>query len=146
MLRIEMSEVINRPVEDVWTVVTNFDNWAKAASSRSEFRQTSEGPLRVGATVESRRAILGRSLKLHSIVVSEYEPNRAFGITDKTPGLRPIAGRFTFEPAPGGTRLTRSAEVDLGRGRLLEPVFAPLLRRSWRYELAAMKRLVEAGG
>src|SRR5712691_2002975 len=56
MLRIEMSEVINRPVEDVWRVVTNFDNWAKAARSRSEFRQTSEGPLGVGATVESRRA------------------------------------------------------------------------------------------
>jgi hypothetical protein len=83
MLRIEMSEVINRPVEDVWAVVTNFDNWAKAASSRSEFRQTAEGPLRVGATVESRRAILGRSLKLHSIVVSEYEPNRAFGLASR---------------------------------------------------------------
>jgi len=25
-MRIEMSEVINRPVEDVWKFVTNFDN------------------------------------------------------------------------------------------------------------------------
>jgi len=145
-MRIEMSEVINRPVEDVWKFVTNFDNWAKAAKSGSEFRQTSEGALGVGATVESRRTILGRSLKLHSIVITEYEPNRAFGMTDKAPGLRPATARFTFEPAPEGTRLTRSAEVELGRGRLLEPVFAPLLRWGWRSEGAAMKRLVEAGG
>ena len=100
----------------------------------------------VGATVESRRTVLGRTLKLARIVITEYEPNRTFGMTVKLPGLRPGAMRFTFEPAPQGTRVTRSLELRLGRGRLLEPVFAPLLRRSWRYELAAMKRLVEAGG
>lgn len=146
MARMEMSVVINRPVEDVWKFVTNFDNWAKTARSGSEFRQTSEGALGVGATVESRRTILGRSLKLHSIVITEYEPNRSFGMTDKAPGLRRASGRYTFEPAPEGTRVTRSGELELGRGRLLWPVFAPLLRRAWRYEFAAVKRLIEAGG
>lgn len=146
MLRMEMSEVINRPVEDVWRVVTNFDNWAKAARSGSEFRQTSEGPLGVGATVESCRTIVGRNLKLHSIVITEFEPNRAFGMTDKAPGLRRGSQRFTFEPVPEGTRVTRSVEGELGRGRLLEPVFARLLRRFWRYEFAVMKRFIEAGG
>ena len=146
MLGLEMSVLINRPVEDVWRVVTNFDNWAKLARSGSEFRQTSEGALGVGATVESRRTILGRSLKLHSIVITEYEPNRVFGMTDKAPGLRRGTERFTFEPVPEGTRFTRLVEGELGRGRVLEPVIAPLLRRFWRYEFAALKRLVEAGG
>jgi hypothetical protein len=145
MLRVKMSEVINRPVEEVWTVITNFDNWAKAARSGSEFRQTSAGPMGPGATVESSRKILGRTLRLHTIVVTEYEPNRALGITDKVPGLRPIAGRYTFEPAPEGTRVTRSAEVDLGRGRVLQPLFRPLLRRIWRSEGTAMKRFIETG-
>ena len=144
MLRLEMSEVVNRPVEDVWKYITNFDNWAKMARSSSAFRQTSPGAMGVGATVESRRMILGRTLKLHSIVITEYEPNHVFGMTDKAPGLRPAVGRFTFAPAPGGTRVTRSAEVELGRGRLLEPVLTPLLRRIWRHEGAAAKRVIEA--
>jgi uncharacterized protein YndB with AHSA1/START domain len=144
MLRIEMSQVVNRPVEDVWNVVTNFDNWTKAARSGSEFRQTSAGAMGVGATVESRRTILGRTLKLHHIVITEWEPNRTFAYTDKAPGVRSGLNRLTFEPAPQGTRVTRSAEGELVGGRLLEAVFAPLLRRFWRYEFAAMKRLVEA--
>ncbi len=146
MLRVAMSLVIKRPVEDVWKFVTNFDNWAKMASSQSEFRQTSEGPLGVGAIVESRRTILGRSVKLHDIVVTDYESSRVFGMTDKTPGLQRASQRFEFEPAPEGTRLTRSVEVELGRGRPLEPVLASLVRRSMRTEFAALKRLVEAGG
>jgi carbon monoxide dehydrogenase subunit G len=144
MMRIEMSEVVNRPVEHAWKVLTNFDNWAKAAKSASEFRQTSPGALGVGATVESRRTILGRTLKIHDIVITEYEPNRVLAMTDKAPGLRPGAQRFTFEPDLAGTRVTRSIELDLGRGRLLEPLVTPLLRRIWRYEGAAMKRVMEA--
>src|SRR5712691_6885760 len=81
---------------------------------RHEFRQLGQGsqepqrvPTNVGGSpgrrrdrgepsrVESRRAILGRRLMLHSIIVSKYESNRACGITDKTPGLRHISWRFT---------------------------------------------------
>ncbi len=144
MIRIKMSEVVNRPIEDVWKGVTNFDNWAKAAGSGSEFRQTSAGAMGVGGIVEARRTILGRSRKTHSMVITEYEPNRLLGMTDNVPGLRATPQRFTFEPAPEGTRVTRSIELGLGRGRVLEPVFAPLLRRIWRYEGAAMKRVIEA--
>jgi hypothetical protein len=79
------------------------------------------------------------------MTITDYEPNRVFGMTDKVPGLRRLPQRFTFESTPDGTRVTRSVELELGRGRLLEPVFAPLLRRIWRYEGAAMKRLIEAG-
>ena len=143
MIRIKMSEVVNRPVEDVWVGVTNFDNWAKAAGSGSEFRQTSDGIMGVGAIVEAHRTILGRSRKTHSMIITDYEPNHVFGMTDKVPGLRRLPQRFTFESTPEGTRVTRSVEVELGRGRLLEPVFAPLLRRIWRYEGTAMKRVIE---
>jgi hypothetical protein len=71
MLRIEMSQVVNRPVEDVWNVVTNFDNWSLAGR---EFRQISAGAMGVRATVESRRTILGRTLKLNHIVITEWGP------------------------------------------------------------------------
>jgi hypothetical protein len=40
MTLIEMNDVFNRPAEDVWKVVTNFDNWAKASLSKGDWRQT----------------------------------------------------------------------------------------------------------
>lgn len=144
VLRIEMSRVINRPPESVWKVVTNFDNWAKASLSKGDWRQTPEGATVLGTTVESSRKIFGRARTIHKYVVTEYEPYRFFGMTDKVPGLPRLPQRFTFEPAPGGTRVKRSVELDLGRGRLFEPAFRLLLLRLWPLEFAGMTRLVEA--
>jgi uncharacterized protein YndB with AHSA1/START domain len=144
MLRIEMSQLVNRPVERVWDVVANFDNWSLAGR---EFRQTSAGAMGVGATVESHRTILGLTLTLNHIVITEWEPDRTFEFSDKAPPLaQRISGRFTFEPVPEGTRITRSVEAELVGGRTVEAVFTPLFRRFWRYEFTAWKRRIEAGG
>jgi len=146
MRRIGMSWVIHRPAEDVWKFVTNFDNWAKASVSRGEWRRTPNGPTELGTTVETSRKILGRPWHIHSYVVTEFEPYRVFGMTDKVPGLPRINQRFTFEPTSYGTRATRLAELDLGRGRLLEPALHWVLRRMWPVETAGMTRLIEKGG
>jgi hypothetical protein len=143
MRRLEMSWVFDRPPEDVWKVVTNFDNWAKASLSKGEWRHNPEGAARLGTTVESSRKILGRSRNIHRYVVTEFEPFRLFGMTDKVPGLPAMAQRFTFERTTEGTRFTRSADLDLQRGRLLEPALRWLLRRLWPVEAAGMRRLVE---
>jgi hypothetical protein len=146
MRRIEVSWVIHRPAEDVWKFVTNFDNWAKASISKGEWRRTPEGATVLGTTVETSRRILGRTRHLHSYVVTEFEPYKVFGMTDKFPGMRRVNQRFTFEPTPDGTRVTRSAELNLGRGRLLEPVLQWVVRRTWPVETAGMTRLIEKGG
>jgi hypothetical protein len=143
MRRLEKSWVFDRSAEDLWKVVTNFDNWAKASLSKGEWIRTPEGPTELGTTVESSRKILGRSRHIHSYVVTEFEPFRTFGMTDKVPGLKAMNQRFTFEPTPEGTRLTRSADLDLGRGRRFEPAFGWMLYRMWPVEAANLRRLVE---
>jgi hypothetical protein len=146
MLRMRMSWVVNRPAEDVWKVVTNFDHWAKASISGGEWRHTPEGATVLGTIVESSRKIFGRTRTLHRYVVTDFEPNRLFGMTDKFPGFPLMAQHFTFEPTPEGTRVTRAGDLDLGRARFLEPVLRLLLGRTWPIEGAAMIRLAEAGG
>ena len=147
MRRLEMSWAVKRPPEDVWKVVTNFDHWAKASISKGEWRHTPEGATRLGTTVASSRKILGRTRNLHKYVVTEFDPYRAFGMTDKVPGLPVIPQRFTFEPTPEGTRVTRSVDLDFGgwRGRVLEPALHWLTRRTWPVETAGMTRLIEKG-
>jgi hypothetical protein len=90
MRRIEMSWVIHRPPEDVWKFVTNFDNWARASISKGEWQRTPEGATALGTTVETSRKILGRTRHLHSYVVTEFEPYKVFGMTDKFPGMRRV--------------------------------------------------------
>jgi hypothetical protein len=102
------------------------------------------GPTELGTTVETSRKMLGRKRHIHSYVVTEFEPYRAFGMTDKVPGMRRMNQRFTFEPTPEGTRVTRTADLDLGRGQLLEPVLRWLVGRTWPIETRGMTRLIEA--
>lgn len=147
-MRFERSVVIARPVEDVWAFLTNLDNFRHVSISGSEFRQSSSGPLGVGASVESHKLVLGRfDIRLQGLVITEVEPNRTIAMTLRT-GLSRELGthRFTLEPITEGTRLTRLAEMDLKRGvRPFASILTRVLGWGWPRELARIKRLVEAG-
>jgi uncharacterized protein YndB with AHSA1/START domain len=146
-MRIEKSVVIARPVEDVWAVLSNLDNVKRWSISGSEARQTSPGPLGVGASLEEVKVVLGRfHLKLRDLVVTEFEPNRTIALTDNRVGIaHPGRQRFTFEPIKEGTRLTQVVEINLKRG--IQPFF---MLANWASggggrQLANLKRLVESG-
>jgi carbon monoxide dehydrogenase subunit G len=147
-MRFERSVVIERPVEDVWAFLTNLDNFRHVSISGSEFRQSSPGPLGVGTSVESHRLVLGRfDMRLQTLVVTDYVLNRTVGMTLRI-GLaaQPGIHRWTVEPINEGTRLTRSAEMELKRGiRPFAGILTGVLGWGWPRELGRIKRLVEAG-
>jgi uncharacterized protein YndB with AHSA1/START domain len=100
VMRIEKSVVIARPVGDVWAVLSNLDNFKRWSLSGQEYKQTSPGPLGVGASVEGGRVVLGRfHMRLQGLVVTEYEPNRTVAMTVRV-GIAQQPGtlRFTLEP------------------------------------------------
>ena len=141
MLRIEKSVLIDRPVQVVWDFVGDLKNSPDWTRSGSELRQTSEGPVGVGTTIESRRRLFGRDVKSQSLRVVGYEPIREVVFEGSVPLLGHPNMRLSFEPSGGGTRLTRMAELDLaGPLRILQP----LLARVFESEMASIKRLIEA--
>jgi carbon monoxide dehydrogenase subunit G len=147
-MRIEKSVVIARPVEDVWAFLSNLDNVKRWSLSGSEVRQTSPGPLGVGASLEEVKVVLGRfHLRLRSLVVTEFEPKRTIAMTDKRAGIaQPGRQRFTLEPIGEGTRLTIGAEINLKRGlRPFEERLTKLASGGVGRQLANLKRLVESG-
>ena len=145
MLRLEVSTLINRPVQEVWDFFIDLTNSPKWTRSGSEVRQTSAGPFGVGATAESVRPMFGREIKSQTIVVTQYEPGHRISITAAVPLLGHTAGGFTFETVGDGTRLSRDGELELGRVEgLLGPILMRVLRSSWGTEMSNLKRLIEA--
>lgn len=145
MLGIAVNALINRPVPEVWDFFIDLTNSPHWTASGSELRQTSTGPLGVGATIESVRPMFGREIKSQRIVVTQYEPGHLISVMTAVPLLGRGAMRFTFEGVGGSTRLSREGEFGLGRAEgLLGPILKRLLRRGWRTEMANLKGLIEA--
>ncbi|MGH9003982.1 MAG: SRPBCC family protein, partial [Acidimicrobiia bacterium] len=77
MIKLAQSVSINRPVEEVWKFISNFENTTRWSRGVLEARQTSEGPLGVGSTLQTVVRAFGRR-RTASYLVTEYEPNSAF--------------------------------------------------------------------
>jgi hypothetical protein len=146
MTELEVAVDIGRPVSEVWAFVTDLTNSPNWTRSGSELRQTSRGPLGVGATIESSHRILGREIKSQSLRVTGYEPEHAIFLVSQIPILGRADVRLAFERIEVGTRLTRTSAIEPGRlFRFVLPALRPLLRSDQNTEMANIKRQVEAG-
>ncbi len=143
MLKIEISTVINRPVEDVFAVASNPEGYLKWSPGLVEVKKTSEGPVGVGTTWRLVRQALGQRLE-GDLELTEYEPNRKFTLDSKS---RPFPGeaRWTFDAVEGGTRVSVVLQAEPGGFfKLAEPLLRSFTKRTMETELANLKELMEA--
>ena len=144
MVRIDVTTLISRPVQEVWDYfidLTHSPHWTR---SGSELRATSAGPLRVGTTVESIRPMFGREIRSQRLVTTHYEPPQLVSFTAVVPLIGHLVGGFTFESIDGGTRISRWTELEATGARgMLGGLLAPIVRRAQSTELADLKRLIE---
>ena len=141
MIKVEHSIVINRPVEEVFAVVTNVENNPKWGSGLLEAVKTSEGPIGVGTTWRLVRKVLGQRLEAES-EVTEYELNRNYVQRSKSPF--PVEVRQTYEAVEGGTRITITLEAEPGGFfKLAEPLLKSTAKREIDAEFANLKDLME---
>jgi len=92
--------MVDRPFEAVWKFVTDWSNYPKAWPGY-EMKQTSLGPLEVGATLQMK----GR-LELIYIRLAEYEQNRRFSLEYTSGRLKGTTDTSSMEDVEGKTRLT----------------------------------------
>jgi len=143
MARFEQSVVIRRPSEQVFDFLANPVNDPQWSSASIEMRQTSEGPVGVGATFKQVGRFLGRRLEF-ALEVTAYEPNRRFGMK-VTAGPIKFAGMRVLETVPDGTRVTFTGGGPSGGFfRIAEPLLARLAEGQLTADLAALKEVLEA--
>ena len=143
MRTITQSVTINRPVEEVWDVIGTFENTTRWSRGVLEARQTSDGPLGVGSTLQTVVKAFGRR-RTADYLVTEYEPNHAFAF-EVTSGPITSRARYSVEPAGAGTRLTASGHAAAtGLYRLLAPIIVRTVKRHSEADLGNVKRILEA--
>jgi uncharacterized protein YndB with AHSA1/START domain len=145
MIRIESSIVINRPVEAVFSYVTDFDRYSEWIPEVKESKKTSAGPLGVGATEWEKQQIMYLWRGEGTSVVTEYEANRkiVFGVTSEV--LPPWESIYTFEPVEGDTKVTWIIKYEPGGFlKLISPVL-PWFQTKFEAEvnLRNLKKVLE---
>lgn len=141
MIKIQVSDIINRPVEQVFAFAMDRD--------KSNLWQTenvvSEKPITDNTQV---KVVQGPGIKsAFTMETTEFVPNHKTvtrGTAGGKGGKLSAVGAWLFEPVTEGTQVTFDWEVELsGLLKLTTPLFVPLAQRTLQRDLANLKRMLE---
>ena len=146
MTKAEASVTIDCPTDALWSFVfSDIDRFAKCINPDViESKQTSAGPIGVGATFHEKRL---RAPKAMDYRITEFEPSNRFTV-EMTSG--PMKGSLVtekLENIEGKTRLTEIGDIHFsGFYKLLQPFKGRTgqLRKEGEAEIGRIKRAVES--
>ena len=135
---------INRPIEDVFAVLTNVENTGKWFPGNVKEWWTSPPPHGAGSTRRAR-VKMGLMTTENDAVATVFEPPHRAGMKGTSKNA-PFDAMLTFEPVDGGTQVDVKIEMFLrGPVRLFGGPFARWYGKSWDHGLVNLKRMMEAG-
>ena len=144
MIAVNLTNQINRPVEEVWNYLAEPANATSWMTGVIEAGPISEGPIGVGTKFRKVQRFLGwRTEMIYEAV--EYEPNRT--LTYKTVyGPLSYRGSITVESVETGTTLVYAGRGELaGLFKLAEPIFGRIAARQFRNDFNTLRKLLETG-
>ena len=148
MLRIELVTVIARPIDDVFSRLTELSEYSRWMPKLGVFintRQTSEGPVALGTTYDDK----GWMGTFVGEVVEFHAPTRvAFKETLKWLGVTVMEARPEYElvSTPTGTEVHHTADGRLfGIFNVMEPAVAWMARGERGRTVHALKDSLEWG-
>jgi uncharacterized membrane protein len=140
MIHFENTLEINRPVEEVFAFLADFQNVPRWNYYVTDVRQLSDGPVEVGSTFHQVRKTDQQDYE-----ITEYEPGRRV-VVKTLPGETPrFERRFELEGENGSTRVVDTWALDLGRGPLVEMLGTGKVKSAVAENLGKLKELLETG-
>lgn len=145
MAETRLSVTINRPVAEVFAVLSDPERTPEWSSLAVEETMTSPGPIGVGSTYRAVGKTFGRRVVNHNEVV-EFVPNRMWTVRVMSGPMR-ARSTMTFESVQSGTRIVLVSTLESGGFllRLIEPVASRLFKRQFGRDLEHLKELMESG-
>jgi uncharacterized protein YndB with AHSA1/START domain len=134
---------IDRPAEDVFAALLNFDRIPDWNPGVTGVTWAKDDPLRVGSTMVYVGKFLGRNFE-SAAAITEYVPGKRYS-SKSTSGPFLMEVENTLEPIDGGTRLTSLFRGE-SRGffKLAEPVIIRLAKNLFESSTDNLKALLEA--
>lgn len=146
MAKVRVSSEVKAPVDQVFRLFTDIEHAAERVSGIKKIEIMSPGPINLGFRWSETREVLGR-LDDAEMEITSFEPNHTYTVTHSKGGVR-IDTVFTFEPVPGGTKV--SVEFELSSQGLPPGLLLPLewaiggkVRHVLSDDLADLKESIE---
>jgi carbon monoxide dehydrogenase subunit G len=141
---VHSSITINRPIEDVFAVLTNVENTGKWFPGDVKEWWTSPPPHGMGSTRRAR-VKMGFITTENDAVATVYEPPHRAGMKGTSKNA-PFEAMLTFAPVEGGTLVDTNVEIFMrGPAKLFGGMFTRWYGKGWDQGLVNLKRMMEAG-
>ena len=144
MSRIKNSIVIDRPIGDVFAVLTDVEKTGIWFPGDVTEKWTSPPPYGVGSTRHAVIKVLGRRTE-NDAVATEYQPPHRAVMAGTSPNA-PFVTALDFRPEGGGTRVDVTTDFHFrGAQRVMGPLLTGFMARQWDRGLATLKNMMESG-
>ncbi len=141
MKTIQETVIVNRPVQEVFSFMSNGENGPRFELELVESKRLS-GDGGVGTMYRDVRQIMGMRMPANR-TVTVYEPNHRFQLRSAL-GPMQAEGTVLIEPAAGSAKVTTMLTVKgSGPFQLLEPLFARILHRQMKLNVQQLKKVLE---
>jgi uncharacterized membrane protein len=140
MLHFKNKLEINRPVADLFSFISNFENMPKWNYFVLEVRKLSEGSIGLNTTFRQVRKTDTQEYR-----ITEFEPNSRVTV-ETLPPYSKLVMRFTLEQAnKNHTLLTDEWELDTGKPAFVERLAGGNVKSAVAENLQKLKPLLETG-
>jgi len=140
MLEFENTIYIDRPVDEVFAYLSDFENIPKWNYYVLEVRQLSESPIGVGTTYHQVRKTDEQDFR-----ITEFEPNHMVAVKTLPQSSPGFERRFTLYEEGNTTRIRDEWKLDTGRPAILERLTGGRVKSAVAENLAKLKELLEEG-
>jgi len=144
MREINMSIHIERPIEEVFSALTDARSQPQWDSGMVEGRHEPDAPAQLGTRITEVRKFMGRVIETTSELI-EFEANKKYVRKGKN-GPMTLTGIIIFTETDTGTQVEWTWLLELaGPLSLMTPIMAKLLRRDGEAELGNFRQMLENG-
>jgi Polyketide cyclase / dehydrase and lipid transport len=142
MRSFENTVIIQRPAEEIFAFLADFENIPKWNYAIDDTSQVSAGPVAVGTRYRQTRSVPSRSTEDFEVTV--FEPARRLAIHGQIGPFRADIS-YELEATAGATKLVNHVDLDPSRAvpGLLAPLAAPRIKTAVARNLAKLKLVLE---
>ena len=140
MLEFENTIPVDRPIDEVFAFLSDFENIPKWNYYVLEVRQLSESPIGIGTTYHQLRKSDQQDFR-----IIEFEPNHTVALKTVPQSSPSFERRFTLYEEGDTTRIRDQWKLDTGRPALLERLARGRVKSAVSENLSKLKELLREG-